>query len=165
MTFRLLTYTFCFYIFWCPNVYILLSLCLYHQLFNVGSFLPFLLLPLCPPVTWPRTHLFVTVIWNGWLTTCAPTQLRPVVPAAPARADWQTNALDRLRARNSAAPVGWWLIVTVPKCLFLISLSGSLSLRVALLFLFHLSLTSIFLPSLFLSAGSGFYLCIVPSNS
>jgi len=46
-----------------------------------------------------------------------------------------------------------------------ISLGLSLSLRQALLFLFHLSLTALLLPSLFLSAGSGYYLCIVPSTS
>lgn len=130
--------------------------------FTTSDFLSYRLsLPLCFPVTWLRIHLFVTVIWSGWLTTCAPTPLRPVEPAAPAHGDWQTNALDRLRARSSAAPVGWWLIVTVSKC----SLWGFLSLRLALLFLFHLSVTSILLHSLFLSAGSGFYLCIVPSNS
>lgn len=121
---------------------------------------------LCFPVTWPRTHLFVTVIWSGLQTTCAPTPSRPAVPAAPALAASQTNALDRSRARNSAAPVGRWLSVTVFRCLPLISLLGSLSLRQALLFLVHLSLSLLYYStSLLLSAGSGYYLCIVPSNS
>ena len=38
-----------------------------------------------------------------------------------------------------------------------------LYLRQALLFLLHLSLAALLLPPLFLSAGSGYYLCIVPS--
>lgn len=66
-------------------------------------------LPICPAVTWPRIHLFVTVIWSGWLTTCVPTPSKPAVPVVPAHADWQTNALDKSRARNSAALVGQWL--------------------------------------------------------
>jgi len=108
----------------CLNILLVMLLVdLYPISFHVSfflshSFLPFFslshfpilpTLPLCSPVTWPRTHLFVTVIWSGWQTTCAPTPSRPAAPAVPALADSQTNALDRSRARSSAAPVGRWL--------------------------------------------------------
>lgn len=98
--------------FWCLNINILLVV--FHSWpLSLQFSCVFLLLsssstplPLCSPVTWPRTHLFVTVIWSGWQTTCAPTPSRPAAPAAPAPAGSQTNVLDRSRARNSAAPVG-----------------------------------------------------------
>lgn len=125
-------------------------------------------LPLCSPGTWPRTHLSVTVTWSGWQTTCAPTPSRPAVPAAPALAALQTNALDRSRARNSVALVGQWLSLAVSERLPLVSLSlsSSLPLRQGLMGgFFHMALIALFLPSPFLSAGSGFYLCIVPSTS
>lgn len=58
-------------------------------------FIPFLLLSFSLnffPVTWPRTHLFATVIWSGLPTTCAPTRSRRAAPAAPAHGGSQTNA-------------------------------------------------------------------------
>lgn len=117
--------------------------------------------PLCSAAIWPRTHLFVTVTWSGWLTTCAPTPSRPVVPAAPALAALQTNASDRSRARNSVARVGLWLSLPFSKC-FLIYLPSSLrGFGVFIVFSCFFILTL----SLSLSAGSGFYLCVVLSSS